>query len=217
MSGLRGLSKRTTFNWYGWPGLEIPPAETAYLTTRLKEEYGAVPVFLNDDLADLYYNGFASKSNPLNGENCLTLFHADSILWPLLHYHPGEVAFAEDGWEAYKTANRRFAQAVAKDVQDGDLVWVHDYHLMLLPQMLREEIGEDKVVKIGFFLHTTFPSSELYRVLPVRNEILTGMLHSDLIGFHTCDYSRHFLSACSNVLSVSFTALKSENLLMSGA
>lgn len=128
------------------------------------------------------------------------LTFTDSILWPLLHYHPAEVTFKEDGWEAYKTANRRFAQTVARDVQDGDLVWVHDYHLMLLPQMLREEIGEDKAVKIGFFLHTTFPSSEVYRILPVRSEILTGMLHSDLIGFHTSDYSRHFLSSCSNVL-----------------
>ena len=61
VTGLHGLSKRTTFNWYGWPGLEIPSAETAYRTTRLKEEYGAIPVFLEDELADLYYNGFASK------------------------------------------------------------------------------------------------------------------------------------------------------------
>lgn len=62
VTGLRGLSKRTTFNWYGWPGLDVPQAETEYLTRRLKQEHGAIPVFLDDDLAELYYNGFASKS-----------------------------------------------------------------------------------------------------------------------------------------------------------
>ena len=108
--------------------------------------------------------------------------------------------FTEDRWDAYKEANKRFAEVVAKDVQDGDLVWVHDYHLMLLPQFLREAIGEGKDVKIGFFLHTTFPSSEIYRILPVRQELLMGVLQSDLIGFHTIDYARHFLSCCSNIL-----------------
>jgi trehalose 6-phosphate synthase len=90
---------------------------------------------------------------------------------------------------------------MAKDVQDGDLVWVHDYHLMLLPEMLREEIGfSKKNVKIGFFLHTPFPSSEIYRILPVREQLLLGVLQCDLIGFHTYDYARHFLSSCSRIL-----------------
>jgi len=90
---------------------------------------------------------------------------------------------------------------MAKDVQDGDLIWVHDYHLMLLPEMLREEIGSTKKnVKIGFFLHTPFPSSEIYRILPVREALLRGVLHCDLIGFHTYDYARHFLSSCSRIL-----------------
>lgn len=100
-------------------------------------------------------------------------------------------------------ANRIFAKTVAKDVQDGDLIWVHDYHLMLLPSMLREEIGSSKKdIKIGFFLHTPFPSSEIYRILPVRNEVLLGVLHCDLIGFHTIDYVRHFLSSCKRILGL---------------
>lgn len=127
----------------------------------------------------------------------------DSILWPLFHYHPGEIVFDESAWNAYREANRLFARAIASEVEDGDLVWVHDYHLMLLPAMLREEIGQSKMnVKIGFFLHTPFPSSEIYRILPVRNEILLGVLHSDLLGFHTYDYARHFLSSCSRILYV---------------
>ncbi|KAL4808268.1 glycosyl transferase, partial [Aspergillus unguis] len=189
VSGLSGLSKTTTFQWYGWPGLEVPEEEFPIVEDRLKEEYNAVPVFIDGELADKHYNGFSN-----------------SILWPLFHYHPGEITFDESAWEAYKDCNRLFAQAVASQVKDGDLVWVHDYHLMLLPEMLREEIGSTKKnVKIGFFLHTPFPSSEIYRILPVRNELLLGLLHCDLIGFHTYDYTRHFLSACSRLLGLPTT------------
>ncbi|KAI9049384.1 hypothetical protein LZ554_006418 [Drepanopeziza brunnea f. sp. 'monogermtubi'] len=188
VTGLSGLSKTTTFQWYGWPGLEVPEAEAGPMVKRLKDEHGAVPVFIDDELADRHYNGFSN-----------------SILWPLFHYHPGEITFDESAWAAYKEVNRLFAKTMAKDVQDGDLVWVHDYHLMLLPQMLREEIGSKKNVKIGFFLHTPFPSSEIYRILPVRDELLRGVLSCDLIGFHTYDYARHFLSSCSRILETPTT------------
>ncbi|KZF21875.1 glycosyltransferase family 20 protein [Xylona heveae TC161] len=189
VSGLSGLSKATTFQWYGWPGLEVPVDEEQHVRNRLLEEYNAIPVFIDDELADLHYNGFSN-----------------SILWPLFHYHPGEIVFNESAWNAYREANRLFARAIASQVNDGDLVWVHDYHLMLLPSMLREEIGNTKHnVKIGFFLHTPFPSSEIYRILPVRNELLLGVLHCDLVGFHTYDYARHFLSSCSRILGLSTT------------
>ncbi len=111
--------------------------------------------------------------------------------------------FEESTWQAYREANRLFAAAVAKDVHDGDMVWIHDYHLMLLPALLREMMGRsNKNVKIGFFLHTPFPSSEIYRILPVRKEVLLGVLEADLIGFHTYDYARHFISSCSRMLYV---------------
>jgi len=126
---------------------------------------------------------------------------ADSILWPVFHYHPGDFVFDERAWAAYQEVNRSFARTIAKDVEDGDLVWVHDYHLMLLPKMLREEIGSDKEnIKIGFFLHTPFPSSEMYRIIPVREDLLSGVLHCDLIGFHTWDYARNFINACATML-----------------
>ncbi|CAN9343204.1 unnamed protein product [Alternaria alternata] len=147
VSGLSGLSKTTTFQWYGWPGLEVPEDETQTLNDQLKEKYNAVPVMLDDELADRHYNGFSNE-----------------IMWPLFHYHPGEITFDESAWDAYTEANRLFAKAVAKDVQDNDMVWVHDYHLMLMPAMLREELGNTKQnVKIGFFLHTPFPQ---FRNLP---------------------------------------------------
>ena len=96
-----------------------------------------------------------------------------SILWPLFHYHPGELTFNEQHWDAYTAANAAFADALMEIVQDGDLIWIHDYHLMLLPALLRQRLDERarngvvgvKGVKIGFFLHTPFPSSEVYRYL----------------------------------------------------
>jgi trehalose 6-phosphate synthase len=205
VTGLSGLSKTTKFQWYGWPGLEVPEQEIDKLTTQLKDEYGATPIFIDDELADRHYNGFSSKLCYLYTIDA-QLIIADSILWPLFHYHPGEITFDESAWSAYKMVNRLFAKTMVKDVQDGDIIWVHDYHLMLLPEMLREEIGDSKKnVKIGFFLHTPFPSSEIYRILPVREQLLMGVLQCDLIGFHTYDYARHFLSSCARILEVPTT------------
>ena len=248
VSGLSGMTKTTTFSWFGWPGLELPEGDIKKVEEELKEKYNAVPIWLPDEMADRHCeefslrpcccgkerekerekerggrkkaltgnpldNGFSSKGQiglrcnipPRDGE--LTLGGGgdggctDSILWPLFHYHPGEISFDESAWIAYHDANRIFAKEVAKQVKDNDLVWVHDYHLMLMPGMLREELGDRaENVKVGFFLHTPFPSSEIYRILPVREKILQGVLHCDLLGFHTFDYARHFLSCCARIL-----------------
>lgn len=163
------------------------------LSVKLKERFNCYPVFLSHELADLYYNGFSN-----------------SILWPLFHYHSGDMDFDEQSWDAYTLANRVFAKIVAELYRPGDLIWVHDYHLMLLPAMIREELAEVNLgssAEIAFFLHTPFPTSEIYRVLPVRREILLGVLQSDLIGFHTYDYVRHFLSSISSVLGLETTPL----------
>lgn len=185
VTGLQGLKKSTEFQWLGWPGLEIPENEQERVNKDLLEKFNCTAIFLSDHIADLHYNGFLN-----------------SILWPLFHYHPGEMNFDENAWAAYIEANRQFAVAIASQTEDNDLVWVHDYHLMLLPQMLKEEIGKTKKnVRIGFFLHTPFPSSEIYRILPVRKEILEGVLSCDLIGFHTYDYARHFLSSVSRIVA----------------
>lgn len=192
VAGLSGLSKTTQFQWYGWPGVQVPENEIAHVKKRLDDEHHATPIFMDEELSDRHYNGFSN-----------------SILWPLFHYHPGEITFDESAWDGYVEANRLFAKEIARDVKDNDLVWVHDYHLMLLPAMLREELdrleNRPANVKFGFFLHTPFPSSEIYRILPVRNEILQGVLHCDLIGFHTYDYARHFLSSCARILGLATT------------
>lgn len=185
VTALQGLKKSTEFQWLGWPGLEIPDDEQEKVNGDLMDKFNCTAIFLSDTIADLHYNGFSN-----------------SILWPLFHYHPGEMNFDETAWAAYIQANRQFAGEIAAQVNDNDMVWVHDYHLMLLPQMLREELGtRRKNVRIGFFLHTPFPSSEIYRILPVRREILVGVLSCNLIGFHTYDYARHFLSSVSRIVS----------------
>ncbi|KAJ3174032.1 Trehalose-6-P synthase/phosphatase complex synthase subunit [Irineochytrium annulatum] len=184
VSALSGVNMK--FTWFGWPGLEIPnPSERELVVDRLAEDHSAVPVFVSDQLADLHYNGFSN-----------------SILWPLFHYQVGDVNFDEEYWEAYQQVNVAFCEALAKHVQDGDMIWIQDYHLMLLPSLLREKLTDMPNVKIGFFLHTPFPSSEIYRILPVRKQILLGVLQSDLIGFHTYDYARHFLSSCTRILGL---------------
>lgn len=126
-----------------------------------------------------------------------------STLWPLFHYLPGEIDFDEAQWDGYYRVNVAFAAAIKEIARDGDLIWVQDYHLMLLPALLREMLDGLSGIRIGFFLHTPFPSSEVYRVLPVRKQILLGVLQCDLIGFHTYDYARHFLSSCSRILGLS--------------
>ncbi|KAI9099956.1 glycosyltransferase family 20-domain-containing protein [Phlyctochytrium arcticum] len=187
VSALSGLKKEMKFTWIGWPGLDVPKEQQEDMKQQLIDQHSCLPVFVSDELADMHYNGFSN-----------------SILWPLFHYHPGEINFNEDHWEAYQKVNQAFADAVADMAEHGDTVWVQDYHLMLLPTMLRERLIERnlKDVKIGFFLHTPFPSSEIYRILPVRKQILLGVLNCDLIGFHTYDYARHFLSSCTRILGL---------------
>ncbi|KAI9319302.1 glycosyltransferase family 20-domain-containing protein [Dichotomocladium elegans] len=184
VAALSGLKKSMSFTWIGWPGQDIPLDDRKNFEERLLNETSTVPVFVDQDLADLHYNGFSN-----------------SILWPLFHYHPGEISFNEEWWEGYQRVNQLFADAIVRIVEDGDLVWIQDYHLMLLPSMLRQKTKKD--IKIGWFLHTPFPSSEIYRILPVRKEILLGVLECDLLGFHTYDYARHFLSSCTRILGLS--------------
>lgn len=185
VTALQGMKQQ--FLWFGWPGMSISsPEERGQIESDLSTKFGCHPVWVPDDIADLHYNGFSN-----------------SILWPLFHYQPGEMNFDEVAWAAYIEANKMFVQAILAKIQDGDIVWIHDYHLMLVPSMLRKALESRNIkVKLGFFLHTPFPSSEIYRILPVRREILEGVLGCDLIGFHTYDYARHFLSSIERILNI---------------
>lgn len=211
VTSLSGLTKTgTRFRWFGWPGLNPQEPKEKEEVRRSLAAQDAIPVFLDEDLANAHYNGFSSKSGkntPPRPPRELVLeilmeafFRIDSILWPILHYQSG-VTFSDGPWEAYKKVNEIFADAIADAAGPGDLIWVHDYHLMLLPQMLRKRMSKQgKPAAIGFSLHTPFPAPEALRALPVAREILGGMLASTLIGFHTDDYRLNFVASCQQEL-----------------
>jgi len=106
----------------------------------------------------------------------------------------------DHSWKYFVAVNRCVADVIIKDYKRGDTVWVHDYHLLLVPKMVREALGPE--AKIGFFLHVAFPSSEIFRCLAHRQQLLEGMLGASLIGFQTEEYTRHFLQTCSRLLCV---------------
>jgi trehalose 6-phosphate synthase len=122
---------------------------------------------------------------------------SNSAIWPLAHNFLGRTAYLEKDWETYLQVNRKFAAAVAEEAKPSDLIWVNDYHLALLPQMLRSM----KVrARIGFFWHIPFPPLDIFRTLPWRREFLEGMLDSDLIGFHCRSYVQNFIHAAKDIL-----------------
>ena len=171
-------------HWIGWPGMEVRNEKDKKEIVNSLDKYNYHPVFLTEKQIHQYYEGYCN-----------------STLWPLFHYFYSFIEYDNRYWDVYKDVNRLFCEMAKKLIREGDIVWVQDYHLMLLPQMLREEI---KGISIGYFHHIPFPSYELFRVLPERAEILQGLLGADLIGFHTHDYMRHFASSIGRVLHLPF-------------
>ncbi|XP_061355215.1 alpha,alpha-trehalose-phosphate synthase [UDP-forming] 6-like isoform X1 [Gastrolobium bilobum] len=169
---------------------EVHPNEQDEVSQILLESFKCVPTFLPPDLFTRYYHGFCKQQ-----------------LWPLFHYmlplSPGLGGrFNRSLWQAYVSVNKIFADRIMEVINpEDDYVWIHDYHLMVLPTFLRKRFNR---VKLGFFLHSPFPSSEIYKTLPIREELLRALLNSDLIGFHTFDYARHFLSCCSRMLGLTY-------------
>lgn len=168
--------------WIGWPGVAVEDGIKEKLKSKALNDFNAYPVFLSEKTMEKFYNGFCNKT-----------------IWPLFHYFPLLTVYDEDHWNHYKSVNEVFCNAVMKIVKPGDIVWIHDYHLMLLPKLLREKIPD---IPIGFFLHIPFPSYEIFRLLPRkwRREMLEGILGADLIGFHTQDYTQYFLRCVLRIL-----------------
>nr|WP_274953907.1 trehalose-phosphatase [Bifidobacterium crudilactis] len=160
--------------WVGWSGIN-PDEHSDEEIDRIREEYETrrcVPIFLSKHEVDGYYAGFSNDT-----------------MWPLLHDFAHEAHFEPDTWQTYQEVNARFLETLIPLLRKGDKVWIQDYHLMLLPQMLREHFPE---ASIGWFLHVPFPSPEIFRSLPWSREILEGILGADLVGFHTVDYAKNF-------------------------
>jgi trehalose 6-phosphate synthase/phosphatase len=175
-TALRALQTEKEVVFYGWPGYTPDNRnEKRNIESALREKHNCFPVFLTRREMDKYYYGFANRT-----------------LWPLFHYFTSYCTFEKPEWETYKQVNQKFFKKIIQDSEGTDTFWIHDYHLMLLPHLLRTYFPQ---TDIGFFLHVPFPSSEIFRILPWRNEVLEGMLGSDLVGFHTYEYARHFLSS----------------------
>nr|MBA3970964.1 trehalose-6-phosphate synthase [Bacteroidota bacterium] len=145
------------------------------------DDFELSPVFIPPGMYDKYYNGFCNDT-----------------VWPLFHYFPSYAKFTDDYYTNYVNANIIFCEKVVQVYKPGDIIWVHDYHLLLLPGLLRKHLPE---AAIGFFLHIPFPSFELFRLIPSkwRRELLSGMLGADLVGFHTNDYVQHFLKSIREI------------------
>ncbi len=180
-TALRAVADKRPFTWAGWPGAYVSGKDQDAVRDTLRE-HGAVPVFVGKREFEGFYEEFSNR-----------------LIWPLFHSLPGRVTYDRAAWRQYQAVNQRFADAVCELAEPGDTVWIHDYQLALVPQMVRAR-GID--CAIGFFLHIPFPSSETYRTLPVREALLEGMLGADLIGFHTYEYVSHFRSASLRILGL---------------
>jgi trehalose 6-phosphate synthase/phosphatase len=179
-TGLASLKGNIETHWIGWPGLCVESDDARAQVAELLLAHAFHPVYLSDGHIESYYEGYCNN-----------------ILWPLCHYFFSYIQYDQKMWDSYREVNRLFFEEAVRVIRPGDRVWVQDYHLMLLPGMLREAIPD---ICIGYFHHIPFPSYELFRVLPERAEVLQGLLGADLIGFHTHDYMRHFISAAYRVL-----------------
>lgn len=167
--------------WIGWPGMDVPDEQEKNVSTQLNEQR-LIPVYLSREEITQYYEGFSNE-----------------ILWPVFHYMSTYARYESVYWDFYQTVNDKFKNALLAVAQPGDTIWIHDYQLLLLPGLIRAMLPD---VTIGFFQHIPFPSYELFRLLPWRAELLNGMLGADLVGFHTYDDARHFLSSASRILQV---------------
>jgi trehalose 6-phosphate synthase/phosphatase len=180
--GLEDFYRKQNAFWIGRPGIDrgdIAKDERK----RLEKEFlqnRCHPIYTGKKENERFLDGFSNRT-----------------LWPLFHYFTQNAVYREDYWKNYVKVNRKYADKAISLLKPGDSVWIHDYHLMLVPQMIREE---HPGMSIGFFLHITFPSYEIFRLLPWRQEILSGLLGADLVGFHTYDYERHFMSCVRRLL-----------------
>ncbi len=181
-TGLSSIYKTGNNLWIGWPGQIIKKAEEKEQITKDLKEENMIPVFLSKKLIENFYEGFSNDT-----------------IWPIFHYFLQFANFDPHFFDAYVQANKIFCSAVLDVAKDGDTIWIHDYQLLLLPQMVRKKLPK---AEIGFFQHIPFPSYEVFRMIPWRKKILRGMLGADLIGFHTYDDMRHFLSSVSRLVGI---------------
>jgi trehalose 6-phosphate synthase/phosphatase len=178
--------------WVGTLGMPTDALQTHTrdnIAEKLEVDYDCLSVVVDDSDFDGHYLHFCKV-----------------ILWPVFHYqipdNPKSKAYEDHSWVYYTKVNQAFADRIVRNWKRGDIIWIHDYHLLLVPGMVRKQLPE---AQIGFFLHVAFPSSEVFRCLAVRKELLQGILGANLVGFQTDEYCHHFLQTCSRILAVEAT------------
>ena len=171
------------FYWVGFPG--CTPAFWSQAVNKITAtNFNYLPVFINQPVYDAYYSGFAK-----------------SVIWPLFHYFPSYADYNPASFNNYLKGNEHFLDVLRRYLRPNDTVWIQDYHLMPLAEMIRREFPD---VSIGFFLHIPFPSYEIIRLIPRKWQaaIINGILGADLVGFHTIDYASHFLKSVQMIMGL---------------
>ncbi len=180
-TGMKSIHKKNNFLWIGWPGIDKKSlGNNLAKAEKLLNKKNYIPVFLRKKEINDFYYGTSNEA-----------------LWPLFHYFIEFSIFNKAHWKSYVNVNKKFADCVIKYAKKDDIIWVHDYQLLLCPRMIKTKRPD---LTVGFFLHIPFPSFEIFRIFPWREKLLEGILGSDLIGFHTYDYVRHFLSSVKRIL-----------------
>lgn len=197
-TGMKSVHAEGDALWIGWSGIpdeELDDNMSKQVNEAIRKQK-CISVPLSAEDVEQYYEGFSNKA-----------------LWPLFHYFMEYSRFDQEEWEAYKRVNQKFADVILEHIEDGDTVWIHDYQLLLLPELIKNSKPN---TSIGFFLHIPFPSYEIFRTFPWCKQLLKGMLGADLIGFHTYDYERHFLSSIKRILrlDVNFNQISYQDRLV---
>jgi trehalose 6-phosphate synthase/phosphatase len=186
VSAIRGLDPQkigTNFEWMGIMTDDVDKEKIKQLKKTIFGDIKCHPVIVPKAAYNAYYNKYCNN-----------------VIWPLFHYERSMVHYSPTGWRSYQEVNRLVAEAIILEANDDDTIWVHDFQLMLVPEFVKQKRPE---LKLGFFLHIPFPSSEIFRELPQRKEILHSLLKCDLVGFHDLSYLTHFKTCVTRILGES--------------
>ena len=187
VSALDPVVRATRGVWIAWKRGDEGETPRIAADVSMGAPYTLRVIPVSEREAGGYYDGFANRA-----------------LWPLMHGMIGRARFEDENWEDYRNVNRRFAEAVAASTERGDLVWIHDYQLALVPADLRRAARPG--VTIAYFHHIPFPAPETFRVLPWSREVLHGLLGAELVGFHTASYAENFVASCVRLLNLDVDA-----------
>lgn len=197
LSAASGLLQDCERVFVGWSGpvldeseqsidiASLGPERLEQMRTSYLRETASIPIFLPEDCSRGYVD------------------YCKSTLWPILHYQvwddPDQCIKMEQQWPEFVRANEAFCEGILKVFKSGDVIWILDYHLMLLPGMLRKKL---QTTPISFYFRSTFPSSEMIRCLPKARELMSGVLGANLVGFQIYAFARHFASCCTRILGL---------------